>query len=137
MRIRTSLTHGTRADEAYGLIHEGCHGSVLSVCVSRTAERVSVTALRQTLFGKPEKAAGPVKEADWLRLKELVELADFWALPEHYMLEGFDGWTWTIEGRDIERYHSSERWTPRDGAFHELGSLLVELSGLDVPADRP
>jgi hypothetical protein len=37
MQTRTSLVHGTGVDEAYGLIHHGCGGGVLSVCVSRVS----------------------------------------------------------------------------------------------------
>jgi hypothetical protein len=137
MQYRTSLVHGTSIDEAYGLIHHGCLGSVLSVCVSRMAEQVSMTAFRQTGFGEPEKAAGTLTEADWMRLKRLVDQADFWALPENHEQQGFDGWTWTIEGRDRERYHSSECWCPQSGAFHDLGSLLIEISSMEIPVDSP
>ena len=69
MQHRTSLVHGTNVDEAYALIHEGCCGSVLSVCVSRKTQQVSMTAVRQTLFGQPEKAEGTLIKADWVRLK--------------------------------------------------------------------
>jgi hypothetical protein len=137
MQSRTSLVHGTNVDEAYGLIHVGCLGSVLSVCVSRKAQQVSMTAFRQTLFGQPEKAEGILTEADCIRLKKMLEQADFWALPENHDRQGFDGWTWTIEGRDSERYHSSRCWCPQDGIFHDLGSLLVKISGLEMPVDSP
>jgi hypothetical protein len=137
MQNRTSLVHGSRIDEAYGLIHQGSWGSVLSVCVSREGQQVSVKAFRQTLFGQPEKAEATVTEADWIRLKTLVDQADFWALPENYDQQGFDGWTWTIEGRDSERYHSSECWCSQSGPFHDLGSLLIEISSLEIPVDSP
>jgi hypothetical protein len=67
MQSRTSLVHGTNVDEAYGLIHVGCFGSVLTICVSRKGQQVSMTAFRQTLFGEPERAAGTLTEADWNR----------------------------------------------------------------------
>jgi hypothetical protein len=137
MQSRTSLVHGTNVDEAYGLIHVGCFGSVLTICVSRKGQQVSMTAFRQTLFGEPERAAGTLTEADWIRLKQLLEQAGFWALPEFHLQQGLDGWTWTIEGRDSERYHSSECWCPQKGAFHDLGSLLIEYSGLETPVDSP
>ena len=137
MQSRTSLVHGTKVDEAYGLIHVGCSGSVLSVCVSRKAQQVSMTAFRQTRFDQREKAEGSLTEAEWIMLKKMVEQADFWTLPEIHDQSGLDGWRWTIEGRDSERYHSSECWCPQDGAFHDLGSLLVKFSGLDMPVDSP
>lgn len=138
MQSRASLIHDNSADEAYGLIHRGCLGSVLTVCVSRRAEQVSMTAVRQTaLFGEPERTAGPLTDADWIRLKQMVQQADFWALPETHGRMGLDGWRWTIDGRDSERSHSSECWCPQDGAFHDLGSLLIEYSGLETPVDSP
>jgi hypothetical protein len=137
MQSRTSLVHGANVDEAYGLIHVGCFGSVLSVCVSRKAEQFSMTAFRQNRLGQPEKAEGLLTEADWIRLKDALKESGFWTLPEHHGQMGLDGWTWTIEGRDSERYHSSECWSPMDGAFHHLGSLLVAISSLEVPTDSP
>jgi hypothetical protein len=40
MQSRTSLVHGAGADEAYGLIHHDCVGSVLSVCVSPASHAI-------------------------------------------------------------------------------------------------
>jgi hypothetical protein len=139
MQSRTSLVHGTSADEAYGLIHGGCLGSVLSVCVSRTTQHVSMTAFRQSgwSLNSIKKAERSLTEADWTRLKNLMEQADFWAMPETHHRMGLDGFNWTIEGRDRDRYHSSECWAPDDGAFYDLGNLLVEFSGLEMPHDSP
>jgi hypothetical protein len=137
MQTRTSLVHGTGVVEAFGLIHEGCLGSALSVCVSRSVEQVRITAHRRRSFYPAEKTERPLTEADWIRLKTLVEQANFWALPEHHGGMGLDGWTWTIEGRDSERYHSSSCWSPDKGAFHDLGSLLVNFSGLEIPHNSP
>ena len=73
MKSRTSLVQSNNVDEAYGLIHEGCLRSVLSIRVSQMAKHVSMTAFRTTLFGQPEVAEGTVTEADWLRLKFVLE----------------------------------------------------------------
>ena len=137
MQTRTSLVHGTGVDEAYGLIHRGGLSSVLSVCVSRRSTIVSMTAFSQRLFGPVESAERSLTEADWDRLKTLVERACFWETPERHDRSGLDGFNWTIEGRNHDGYHSSECWSPDRGAFYELGSLLVELSGLEIPQDTP
>lgn len=139
MEGTTSLALATGSDEAYGLIYTGCLGSVLSVCVSRNGHQVRVTAFRHAWnsFCQPDNVERTLTTADWLRLKKTLEEADFWALPEHHLVAGFDGWRWTIEGQDGERYHSSTLWCPVSGPFHELGSLLVEFSGLTVPEDLP
>jgi hypothetical protein len=46
-------------------------------------------------------------DADWIRLTQLVESADFWALPEWSAASGLDGWSWTIEGRRASIYRAS------------------------------
>jgi hypothetical protein len=61
-------------DEAYGLIHHGCGGSVLSVCVSRASHGIS-TAFRERHFRPVEMVKGSLSDADWVRLKKLVEKA--------------------------------------------------------------
>jgi hypothetical protein len=137
MQTRTSLVHGTGVDEVYGLIHRGGLSSVLSVCVSRRSNATSVTAFSQRIFGPVESAERSLTEADWDRLKNLVERASFWEMPQSHERSGLDGFDWTIEGRNHEGYHSSECWSPDSGDFYELGSLLVELSGLEIPQDSP
>ena len=137
MQSDTSLVSASAADEAYGLVHRACMGSVLKICMSRKAEQFSLTAVRRVGFEQPKKANAPVTKAEWDRLKEKLERANFWALPERYDQRGLDGWTWTIEGRDGARSHSSECFCPRSGAFHDLGSLFVEMSHLSVPYDTP
>ena len=137
MQTRTSLVHGTGVDEAYGLIHRGCGGSVLSVCVSRAPHEINMTALRQRHFRPAETAKRSLTEADWARLIKVVEKARFRKMPERHDQSGLDGFRWTIEGRNQDGYRSSERWSPCRGAFHELGMLLVEFSGLEIPHDYP
>jgi hypothetical protein len=58
MQCRTALVHGTGADEAYGLIHHGCGGSELSVCVSRASHEISMTAFRERHFRPAEMVKG-------------------------------------------------------------------------------
>jgi hypothetical protein len=137
MQSRTSLVHGTGVDEAYGLIHHGCGGSVLSVCISRASHEISMTAFRERHFGPAETVKGSLTDADWVRLRTLVEKAGFWEMPERHDQSGFDGFDWTIEGRNYDGYHSSECWSPHRDAFYELRMLLVEFSGLKIPYDVP
>ena len=137
MQHWTSLIHGTRVDEAYGLIHHGCGGSVLSICVSKASQGIGMTAFRERHFCPAETAEGSLTEADWLRLKKLVERGRFWEMPERHPQSGLDGFRWTIEGRNHNGYHSSECWSPYQGAFYQLGMLLVKFSGLEIPHDYP
>ena len=137
MQHWTSLVHGTDVDEAYGLIHHGCLGSVLSICVSRASHDIRMTAFRERHFCPAETAEGSLTEADWARLKKLVKQGGFWEMPGRYDQSGLDGLRWTIEGRNHKGYHSSECWSPSRGPFYKLGMLLVELSGLEIPHDYP
>lgn len=42
---------------------------------------------------------------------------------------GFDGSQWLFEMVDKDGYRFVKRWSPDDGAAHDLGQLLIELSG--------
>jgi bifunctional DNA-binding transcriptional regulator/antitoxin component of YhaV-PrlF toxin-antitoxin module len=133
----TSMVFAKDNDEAYGLTHGACLGSMLCVCVSQEGQKVRMIALRQSGLGRPERVERIIAEADWVRLKRALEKADFWGRPEYHGGLGLDGWTWKIEGRRNQRYHSSECFCPGDGPFHDLGSLIVAISGLEIPYDSP
>ena len=95
-----------------------------------------MTAFRER-YRPAETAEGSLTEANWVRLKKLVDWARFWEMPERHPQSGLDGFHWRIEGRNHKGYHSSECWSPRRGAFYKLGMLLVEFSGLEIPHDSP
>jgi hypothetical protein len=143
MNNGNSLVLSNATDEAYGLIHEGCGGSVLSICVARSTERVRMTARLNTrrllLSRKPAQVVEKsLPDADWIRLTQLVNNADFWALPEWSAAGGLDGWDWTIEGRRAGIYHASTAWCGLGlVGFRELGDFLVAVSGMRVPQDIP
>jgi hypothetical protein len=141
MPNRSSLVTGSRAEEAYGLIHEGCRGGVLNICVFREDEQVVLSAWRKIGHfppPHPQIVEESLTEADWITLTRLVRRAHFWALPKKYFPGGLDGWTWTIEGRKGKRYNSCESWCASvSTGFEELGNFLVDLSGLQVPDDVP
>ena len=135
MQSWTSLVHGTGVDEAYGLIHRGCGGSVLRICVSKAPHDIRMTAFRERYFVPAETAERSLTEATWARLKQLVDSGRFWEMPERYDQSGLDGFEWRIEGQNRKGYHSSQCWSPSRGPFYELGMLLVEFSGLEIPHD--
>ncbi len=45
---------------------------------------------------------------------------------------GFDGSKWIFEMVDENGYRMVKRWSPREGAAHNLGRFLINLSGWDV-----
>jgi hypothetical protein len=45
---------------------------------------------------------------------------------------GFDGSEWIFELVDKDGYRMVKRWSPHQGAAHNLGRFLIELSGWDT-----
>ena len=45
---------------------------------------------------------------------------------------GFDGSQWIFEMVDENGYRMAKRWSPSDGAAHNLGRFLIELSGWEI-----
>jgi hypothetical protein len=64
-----------------------------------------------------------------------VEAASFWQIPsQDYERGGADGAQWVIEGVKNRHYHLVDRWTPKDGAVHDLGLIFAfELGQLHIP----
>jgi hypothetical protein len=70
---------------------------------------------------------------EWCRFIELLNVAEFWSMPsENDDDGGTDGSQWILEGIRGHRYHSVDRWTPSDGAYHDAGAYLIQLSGRDT-----
>jgi hypothetical protein len=67
--------------------------------------------------------------SDWRRLQDALVDASFWALDVRDDRIGFDGATWTIEGRRKEICRIVERWCP-GGAIWHLGPVFFDLAGL-------
>jgi hypothetical protein len=62
-------------------------------------------------------------------LQDALIRASFWTLDIRDDRIGFDGATWTIEGRRRDIYHVVERWSPDYDAIWRLGRLLFDLAG--------
>ena len=61
-----------------------------------------MTAFRERLLRPAEAAEGSLTEANWVRLKKLVDWARLWEMPERQAEGGLDGFGWRIEGRNHE-----------------------------------
>jgi hypothetical protein len=44
---------------------------------------------------------------------------------------GFDGSQWILESKIGDDYHFVDRWTPREGAAHDMGLQFIAISGAD------
>jgi len=73
----------------------------------------------------------------WDRLAAMRREA-FWGAPssDPSAERGVDGAMWILEGRSWGEYHIVERWTPREGAFREMCLAMLDLSGLNLLAER-
>jgi hypothetical protein len=68
---------------------------------------------------------------------EQVKDVGFWALPSDEKTLGFDGAQWIIEGVKDGKYHVVDRWSPKKGPIHELGTTLaLSLAHLKIPKDE-
>ena len=67
------------------------------------------------------------------RLRHALARADFWGLPQRPSDGLHDGAWWIVEGAVEDRYHVVNRWSPRPGAYRDLGLCFIELSQLDLP----
>lgn len=124
----------SNADEAYRFRHRGSgFGEWCSVLVERRGERVSLIAEA----GLTTRICRPLTAAEWGRLQAAVERVEFWTLPAWHDRHGFDGWTWTVEGRCSGRYHIAEGWCPSRGEpLHGLGIVLAGLADIRIDDER-
>ena len=125
------------ADEVYGFQCESRLGGTLTIHISRQGARVTLAASLCKRNGLARMVHKPVSGGDWERLQSALRRADFWTLPDRHDRMGLDGATWTIEGRNGEGYHRTERWDPPPGPYRDLGHLFLELGGLELPHDTP
>lgn len=103
------------------------------VRVQPDAEGVSLVAKRLTGAGGYEP--GSLGRSKMVRLTpaevERVKRAArrLFQEPRDTCEIGFDGSQWLFEMVDEDGYRFVKRWSPDDGAAHDLGRLLIELSG--------
>jgi hypothetical protein len=64
-----------------------------------------------------------------------IDAVGFWQLPSEINDQsGTDGSQWVIEGVKQGKYHLVDRWTPKNGAVHDLGLIFTfELGQLHIP----
>lgn len=97
------------------------------------------------LIAKQLNGAGGYEPGTLARSKEIV-LTDQQAVELETMLAegglfqetakacelGFDGSRWIFELVSTGEYRMVNRWSPSDGAAHDLGELLIRLSGWSI-----
>jgi hypothetical protein len=84
-----------------------------------------------------EEEFRPLSRAEIAPFLAKVDKLGFWSAPTHQQNEelGCDGSQWIIEGVKRGKYHVVDRWSPRAGIAHELGTMLAfDLGKLEMPA---
>jgi len=73
-----------------------------------------------------------VNKETWNLFNKLVDRAHFW---EMETLEkdptGEDGEQWILEGKDEQRYHVVDRWSPKSGAYFDCCNFLIKEIKID------
>jgi hypothetical protein len=119
------------AEEAYSLRIDPSFRGPTTVCIARAGDRVTLTARSRARMFDPEREVHkPLSAKEWDARLWALHRADFWELPPWHPQLGLDGETWTIEGRQGDRYHSSSHWWPPAGPYRDLGRVFLDLAGL-------
>jgi hypothetical protein len=76
-------------------------------------------------------AGAALSAGDWVRFREALIAANFWAVDSADERQGLDGAEWLIEGRRGNVYRAVSRWSPQD-ELRALGRLFFTLAGLPL-----
>ncbi len=71
----------------------------------------------------------PLTGDEWARIQNFLARSHLLDQQPADCTLGLDGSEWIVEAIDREGYHFIKRWSPENGAMHEFGSLLLELTG--------
>lgn len=120
----------------------------VAVRITRRGEAISLHGVQLDGAGgyEPGKITQrfekPVSAADWRRLQEQLDAAQFWKMPTREevvvgeVVVRSDGAQWIIEGWRNGARHVTDRWTPAEGPYKKTGLLFLELAGLSIPKEE-
>jgi hypothetical protein len=135
-----SLSCGFPEDrETYRFVWLRTFHAPIAVRVSKSKNDVQLQAIELNGAGGyspgviSRRVAKKLSDAEWNSITKLLVAIQFWKLPTEVPSNGLDGAQWIFEGRQDGKYHIVDRWTPRDGTYHDLGVLFLQLSGLSIP----
>lgn len=73
-----------------------------------------------------------VDEETWDLFLKLVQGTHFWDMETvEKDPTGLDGEQWILEGKDEERYHVVDRWSPSSGAYYDCCNFLIKEIKID------
>jgi hypothetical protein len=80
---------------------------------------------------RTQRALSPAEENKFLtRLKQV----GFWEMRKNQDRFGMEGAQWILEGIDNGRYQVVDRWSPGPGPYRDVCLILLEFTGLTIPA---
>ena len=118
-----------REAEAYRFVWRSSFDGNATVRIGRQGNEVVLQWRYDHWLRAPAAPAGAALSAgDWVRFRETLIAANFWAVDPADELQGLDGAQWLIEGRRGNVYRAVSRWSPQ-GELHALGRLFFILAG--------
>lgn len=122
-------------DEAYRFDWQRSFHPHIITRIGRSGDRITSTVW--SAYSEPDQnGSRALAPEDWVILKLAIDRAQFWTSEPSERLFGLDGAFWLFEGREDERFHVAQRWSPEAGPFRELGLTFLELAGVHVPASE-
>lgn len=75
-----------------------------------------------------------ISKSDWDEFLIRLNKMDFWNISTQQENFGTDGAQWILEGKTANRYHVTDRWSPkrRDDNYYQCCNFLIELTGMDI-----
>ena len=71
-----------------------------------------------------------IDDVTWEKFKTLLNQIDFWNMDTEAKVMGYDGSQWILEGKEGNKYHVVDRWTPRGNKYSQCCDFLIGLTDL-------
>jgi hypothetical protein len=139
-----SLSCGSGPTESYRFAWLPANRSAMVLTASRDAAgwRIRSTVFEDPRvsgqFGAPPKVTSQSDrrvEGDALPLVKTLESSQFWTVAASDRTTADDGAAWLLEGRKSNSYRLVVQVNSEDTSVVSVGQTLIELAGLDPPAE--
>ena len=69
-----------------------------------------------------------VDDTTWEKFKTLLNQIDFWSMDTEKIGTGVDGSAWILEGKEGNKYHVIDRWSPEYDKYSQCCNFLIGLT---------
>ena len=83
---------------------------------------------RQFIIAKQKQIDEITRE----KFKTLLNQIDFWNMETDIKKIGLDGSQWILEGKNVDKYHVVDRWTPRGDKYSQCCDFLIGITDLTI-----